>query len=92
MNLLSSSDKETSTGVDPHIWLDPILAEHQVNMIRDGLIKVDPNNANYYKRQCSKVIAQLNSLDSLLNLGCLGVIKILFHFITPLVILHNDMA
>ena len=56
LNLLSSSDKEASTGVDPHIWLDPVLAEHQVNMIRDGLIKVDPGNANYYKTNAQKFI------------------------------------
>ncbi|MER5176578.1 MAG: zinc ABC transporter substrate-binding protein [Candidatus Nitrosocosmicus sp.] len=64
LNLLASGDKKALTGVDPHIWLDPILAEHQANMIRDGLIKVDPNNANYYKDNAQKFIAQLNSLNS----------------------------
>jgi zinc transport system substrate-binding protein len=69
LNLLSSSDKEAHNSIDPHIWLDPILAEHQVNMIRDGLIKVDPNNANYYKDNAKKFIAQLNSLDSTIKAG-----------------------
>ena len=69
LNLLSSSDKEASTGIDPHIWLDPILAEHQVNVIRDGLIKVDPSNANYYKNNTQKFIAQLKSLDSSIKSG-----------------------
>jgi zinc transport system substrate-binding protein len=69
LNLLSSSTKETSTGVDPHIWLDPILAEHQVNVIRDGLINVDPDNANYYKNNTQKFIAQLKSLDSSIKSG-----------------------
>ncbi len=69
LNLLSSSDKKALSGVDPHIWLDPILAEHQVNMIRDGLIKVDPNNANYYKDNAQKFIVQLNSLNSSIKSG-----------------------
>lgn len=71
LNLPSSSnDKETSTtGVDPHIWLDPILAEHQVNMIRDGLIKLDPSNADYYKANAQKFNAKLDSLDSAIKAG-----------------------
>jgi zinc transport system substrate-binding protein len=64
LNFLSSSDKEVHNTIDPHIWLDPIIVEHQINMIRDGLIKVDPNNANYYKDNALKYIALLNSLDS----------------------------
>ncbi len=69
LNLLSRSNKESSTSVDPHIWLDPILAEHQVNVIRDGLIKVDSGNANYYKNNTQKFIAQLRSLDSSIKSG-----------------------
>ena len=69
LNLHSSSDKETHNGVDPHIWLDPMFAEHQVNMIRDGLIKVDPSNANYYKDNAQKFISQLNSLDLSIKSG-----------------------
>src|SRR6476469_493857 len=69
LHLLSSSDKEASTGVDPHIWLDPVLAQHQVNMILNGLIKVDPGNADYYKANAQKFIAQLKSLDSSIKSG-----------------------
>jgi len=69
LHLLSSSDKEASTGVDPHIWLDPVLAQHQVNMILNGLIKVDPGNADYYKANAQKFNAQLVSLDSTIKSG-----------------------
>jgi zinc transport system substrate-binding protein len=71
LNLLSSSNKKayTAAAIDPHIWLDPILVEHQINMIRDGLIKVDPNNANYYKDNALKYVTQLNSLDSTIKSG-----------------------
>ncbi len=69
LNLIPSSDKGARTGVDPHIWLDPILAQHQVSMILDGLIKIDPNNAQYYKYNADKYISQLNSLDSFIKSG-----------------------
>ena len=44
LQLLSSNDPKIHTPTDPHIWLYPILAIHQVENIRDGLIKVDPKN------------------------------------------------
>jgi zinc transport system substrate-binding protein len=50
--------------VDPHIWLDPILAKHQVEKIRDALLRVDPMNKDYYNMNAQKFIGQLNSLDS----------------------------
>jgi zinc transport system substrate-binding protein len=50
--------------VDPHIWLDPILAKHQVEKIRDALLRVDPMNKDYYIMNAQRFIGQLNSLDS----------------------------
>src|SRR6476620_4053221 len=64
LNLLSTKDPEIHASTDPHIWLDPILAIHQVENIRDGLIKVDPKNAAYYNQNAQKFIAQLKSLDA----------------------------
>jgi zinc transport system substrate-binding protein len=64
LNLLSSNDPEIHAPTDPHIWLDPILAIHQVENIRDGLIKVDPENAVYYKNNAQAFIGQLKSLDT----------------------------
>ena len=64
LNLLSSNDPKIHTPTDPHIWLDPILAIHQVENIRDGLIKVDPKDAMYYKNNAENFIGQLKSLDT----------------------------
>ncbi|HXT84813.1 MAG TPA: zinc ABC transporter substrate-binding protein [Verrucomicrobiae bacterium] len=69
LRLLSSNEKEAITGTDPHIWLDPILAKQQVNNIVDGLIKIDPSDASYYKTNAQKFIAQLTSLDSSIKSG-----------------------
>ena len=34
--------------VDPHVWLDPVLAQRQVETIRAALAKADPANAERY--------------------------------------------
>ena len=64
LNLLATNDPEIHGLSDPHIWLDPILAIHQVENIGDGLSKVDPTNAVYYYQNAQKFVGQLKSLDS----------------------------
>jgi len=49
---------------DPHIWLDPVLAKKQVQNIADGLIKLDPQNANYYQQNANDYKAKLDILDN----------------------------
>jgi zinc transport system substrate-binding protein len=60
---LTRSALDSDQFVDPHIWLDPILAKQQVEGIRDGLIKVDPANSEYYKENANTFISDLDSLD-----------------------------
>ena len=54
-------DKRSMT-LDPHVWLDPILAKKEVENIRDGLIIIDPINKEFYINN-SKIF--LNDLDNL---------------------------
>lgn len=54
-------DKRNMT-LDPHVWLDPILAKKEVENIRDGLIIIDPINKDFYINN-SKIF--LNDLDNL---------------------------
>ena len=49
---------------NPHIWLDPVLAQQQVANIRDRLIAIDPNNADSYHLNAETYIQQLQQLDS----------------------------
>ncbi len=49
-------------GLDPHIWLDPLLAIKEIKIIRDAFIKVDPENKDYYKRNSSDYINKLTDL------------------------------
>ena len=49
---------------DPHVWLDPVLAQQQVATIRDGLIEINPNNADNYRTNADAYIQQLQQLDN----------------------------
>jgi zinc transport system substrate-binding protein len=55
--------------INPHIWLDPLLAKQQVEKIRVGLINVDPTNAAYYNENAKRFITELNNLDSSITSG-----------------------
>ncbi len=49
---------------NPHVWLDPVLAQQQVATIRDGLIAIDPSNADSYRTNADAYIQQLQQLDN----------------------------
>jgi zinc transport system substrate-binding protein len=50
-------------GGNPHVWLSPHCAMHQVRMIRDGLIKADPAGAAVYDANARSYLHQLSLLD-----------------------------
>lgn len=47
---------------DPHIWISIKGAEIEVKNIKDGLINADPSNKDYYEKNCSDFISQLEEL------------------------------
>jgi zinc transport system substrate-binding protein len=47
---------------DPHIWLDPLLAAKQVEVIRDAFTAVDPEHKNTYMKNSSAYIKLLYQL------------------------------
>ena len=59
---VSYSDKRNIT-LDPHVWLDPLLAKKQVENIRDGLISIDPKNKDSYNSNAKSFLAELDELD-----------------------------
>lgn len=50
--------------VDPHIWLDPVLAKQQVQNILNGLIKADPSDANYFTANAQVYEAKLDNINT----------------------------
>jgi len=51
-------------GLDPHVWLDPILVTSQVNIITDALVKEDPKNSKIYFQNRENFIKELNAVDA----------------------------
>jgi zinc transport system substrate-binding protein len=50
--------------VDPHIWLDPVLAKQMVNNILQGLIKADPEDNRTFTANAQAYEAKLDYLNS----------------------------
>jgi zinc transport system substrate-binding protein len=73
-DLISAADNpdllvvDTSKNVEPiehnhHIWLDPLNAISQVELIRDALTQVDPEHASTYGENTARYIEELRTLD-----------------------------
>lgn len=59
---------DTSKGIelideDPHIWLSPLNAKKMVANICEGLIQVDPDNADFYTQNKRDYMKELDILD-----------------------------
>ncbi len=50
-------------GVNPHYWLDPVLAERQVEAIAAALSAADPDGSDFYRENAAAYAASLRSLD-----------------------------
>jgi ABC-type Zn uptake system ZnuABC Zn-binding protein ZnuA len=48
---------------NPHCWLDPKCAMHQVEQLRDALIAADSEAADVYRGNADRFIAELSELD-----------------------------
>lgn len=48
--------------VDPHVWLDPLLAQEQAARIKEGLLRADPSGAADYERNARALRDDLNAL------------------------------
>jgi len=61
--VLSAAPSGSETTLDPHIWLDPVLSEREVGLIRDAFVKADPPNAAVYATNAASYISRLQALD-----------------------------
>ncbi len=50
--------------LDPHMWLDPMMAVTQVTAVKNGLIEVDPESGATYEANADDLVAQLIALDA----------------------------
>lgn len=56
--------KDGEKALDPHVWLDPVLAQKEVQTIADAFAAADPDHAADYKKNADAYIAKLKDLDS----------------------------
>jgi zinc transport system substrate-binding protein len=55
---------ENENSSDPHVWVSPKNAKIMVENIYQSLIKVDPNNTEYYTKNRNTYLQQLDELDN----------------------------
>jgi zinc transport system substrate-binding protein len=65
----SGLTEKTSTGVDPHVWLDPIRMKSIVEAIAAKLASRDARHADGYRRRAAATDARLDLLDTSLRQG-----------------------
>ncbi len=60
---LISTGEGGHPGTDPHTWLSPRCAKVMVENICQGLIEVDPEGADAYRRNADRYLDELDALD-----------------------------
>jgi zinc transport system substrate-binding protein len=67
--LTNTIEEDGKQEIDPHVWLDPILAKTEVQRIADGIIKADPARSAYYQANTKRLLAELDSLNKSYKTG-----------------------
>ncbi|MCD6385207.1 zinc ABC transporter substrate-binding protein, partial [Candidatus Sumerlaeota bacterium] len=57
-----ASHQASSLNIDPHIWLDPILAQQMVLHIADALSTINPSADKYFHANAERYMKQLTEL------------------------------
>lgn len=57
-------EEHKHSGLDPHIWLDPILVKTQAKNIYNAIVKIDSQNKNFYEKNYKSFLKELDGLHS----------------------------
>jgi zinc transport system substrate-binding protein len=57
-------DGEGPGAVDPHLWLDPVNAQAMVAIVAAALAETDPDNAEVYRANATRLAERLDALDA----------------------------
>lgn len=55
---------ETGREIDPHFWMDPLLAQEAVKNIRDGFMEADSDYASIYEENAAEFIDRLDDVHA----------------------------
>ncbi len=72
--------------VDPHLWLDPLNARRMVAIFAAALAETDPDNAEAYRANATRLAARLDALDAELRDRLAPVRQV------PYLVLHDAYA
>jgi len=61
--------------VDPHVWLDPVIFKQEVEIIRDTLIELDPQNTPAYIANAAYLLDSLDNLNLRFREGLRACVK-----------------
>jgi zinc transport system substrate-binding protein len=61
--LVDSSRNIEPIGHNHHVWLNPLNAVSQVELIRDALVEADPEHAKAYTERAAQTVEDLRALD-----------------------------
>jgi zinc/manganese transport system substrate-binding protein len=53
----------STTNIDPHFWMNPLLIKKYVANILEGLIRIDASHEAYYRQNATDYISKLDQLD-----------------------------
>ena len=59
-----ATERVSLRATDPHVWLDPLRAQTQVESIRAALTRIDPAGTAVYAAQGQAYLARLAALDA----------------------------
>jgi len=68
-----ASHAEGEHSLDPHVWLDPTLAQQEVRNIQAALEQADPDHKDDYKKNADAYIEKLKALDEKFKQDLSGV-------------------
>ena len=75
MMVVNSSEGIEVIANDPHVWLSPANARIMVGNICGGLIKIDPENEEYYVQNKNQYLDQLTELDEFIRQRLGGITR-----------------
>lgn len=55
--------------IDPHVWLDPVRAQRQVERIRDAMIEADLDAAEGYRERAQQLVDELAAIHQEYSMG-----------------------
>lgn len=62
-------EQNGATETDAHVWLDPVLAQKEVELISDKLKAIDQENGEIYQENTKELLQKLAELDNEFKLG-----------------------